>query len=87
MLFLQRPDIPADVEGFLTKLIQQCWNDDPEVYTANSLIMCILNSLGTVTVGATIICGESKGLEASSSRCVLRKARYTCVPIFICIIM
>ena len=35
-MFLQMPAIPAAVEGYLSQLIQQCWNMDPEVLRAAS---------------------------------------------------
>ena len=35
-MFLQMPAIPAEVEGYLSQLIQQCWNMDPEVLPAAS---------------------------------------------------
>ena len=30
-LFHQMPAIPAAVEGYLSELIEQCWNMDPDV--------------------------------------------------------
>ena len=60
-LFLQMPAIPADVEGYLSTLIQQCWNEVPEVciFPAASLVL----SSHYILAESAVVCGGSRGPE------------------------
>ena len=54
------PAIPADVEGYLSTLIQQCWNKVPEVFPA-ALSFVLISQY--ILAESAVVCGGSRGPE------------------------